>query len=107
MIRWTRSDAYGLRSDAYGFGLGLLEAGRVEMQAEALREQSRRAAVASRKRDEQARRRMATLCWGLVSVVVVVAASLLAPLLDSPRDHVGADELAHVRAGHSVAEVRL
>ncbi|MBB6053316.1 hypothetical protein [Armatimonas rosea] len=54
------------------------------------------------------RRRDALSLWrlrGALLAIVFAVIVLLVGLIDSPADHVGPDEMAHVRAGRQVVEV--
>lgn len=102
MTRWHQSDSYGLF------------AGLVKQAPDETRHRTalilRRARLAStiaesRRRDRLAARRVASLCWGVVTAVAIIVLLLASACVDSPRDHVGPDELAHVRAGRQVVEV--
>lgn len=103
MIRWNSS------SDAYGVFAGLVDHAPIETRDQAThilhQARVRQLIAAGRRRERIAARVAATLIWALVAVVVFGVWALLSVALDSPRDHVGADELAHVQAGHQVVEV--
>ena len=56
----------------------------------------------ARRRDAQQRQRVASLCWGIVTVVLVFGLMVVAGMCDSPVDHVGPDERRHLAAGHRI-----
>lgn len=104
MIRWTNTT-----TDPMGQFEGLLTGLSADDrdQAIAIWSQARiqRANRAARRRDAQQRQRMQSLCWSIVTVVLVLGLMAVDGMCDSPVDHVGPDELGHIARGHVIGGI--
>ena len=101
MTRWTTSDPVG-QFEALLVGLDADD----RDQATALwtADRVRRAARASRRRDERLARRQSSLIWLTATALIVLGCWLLRGVgPERPTDSYGPDERAHTQAGHSVA----
>ncbi len=102
MIRWTNNDAMG---QFEGLLTGLSADDRDQAMALWSQDRIRRTNREARRRDAQHKQYVANLCWSIVTLVVVGAALLVAPLLDAPEDHMGPDEKRHLSLGRAIGGI--
>ena len=100
MIRWNpTTDDMGTFEGLLG---GLSQDDREQCRALWSRERIRKSVRSSRRKDAQARQRIANLCWGALTLVILMTFLSLGCLIDSSRDLYGPDEQMHARAGREM-----